>query len=56
MDRPGPYFKMQQRVKQGDSLSFILFNTEFEEINWKTYGININGSNLNNLRFADHLL
>ena len=60
MDRPGPYFKIQRGVKQGDPLSPILFNSALEEIfrelSWEQYGINVNGSKLNNLRFADDVV
>ncbi|GBP25130.1 Retrovirus-related Pol polyprotein from type-1 retrotransposable element R2 [Eumeta japonica] len=47
-------------VRQGDPLSPKLFNAvleyAFRRLNWKNYGININGNPLNHLRFTDDTL
>lgn len=60
LDRPGPSFPIRRGVKQGDPLSPQLFIALLESIirnlDWKQYGININGKYLNHLRFADDLI
>jgi hypothetical protein len=51
--------KIQKGVRQGDTLSPVLFTAAVEEIfkrTDQTSGININGSKLNNLRFADDII
>jgi len=51
--------KIQKGVRQGDTLSPVLFTAAVEEIfkrTDQTSGININGTRLNNLRFADDII
>jgi len=59
-DKVGEYFEIQKGIKQGDSLSSILFlaalEESFEKLNWERNGININGVYLNHLRFADDIV
>ncbi len=61
-DVTGEYFRIKKKVKQGDPLSPALFNCALEEVfknlktEWETKGININGQNITNLRFADDIV
>ena len=59
-DVVGEYFKINRRVKQGDPLSPLLFNTSLEKIfrnlNLEKSGSKIEGKHLNNLRFADDVV
>ena len=59
-DIKGEYFSIEKGVKQGDSLSPIIFNATLEQIfrnlNWEGRGINVNGNFLSNLRFADDIV
>jgi hypothetical protein len=51
--------EIQKGVRQGDTLSPVLFTAAVEEIFKRTdqsSGININGTRLNNLRFADDII
>lgn len=56
----GPRFKVGRGVKQGDPLSPNLFTCMlekiFRELDWGGHGMSINGSRLNNLRFADDII
>ncbi|GBP80410.1 Retrovirus-related Pol polyprotein from type-2 retrotransposable element R2DM; Endonuclease [Eumeta japonica] len=56
----GKDFPIKRGVRQGDSLSPKLFSAVLENIfrnlNWEGFGLNINGSRLNHLRFADDLV
>ncbi|CAH2270055.1 jg17908 [Pararge aegeria aegeria] len=60
LESPGPFFKIERGVKQGDPLSPKLFITVLESIfrklNWENKGIKINGKYLSHLRFADDLV
>ncbi len=60
LNKIGPKFKINRGVKQGDPLSPIFFNCTLEEVfrklEWEDFGINVNGTNLNNLRFADDVI
>ncbi|GBP20272.1 Retrovirus-related Pol polyprotein from type-2 retrotransposable element R2DM; Endonuclease [Eumeta japonica] len=51
---------IKRGVRQGDHLSPKLFSAVLENIfrnlNWEGFGMNINGSRLNHLRFADDLV
>ena len=59
-DISGEFFNIGKGVKQGDPLSPLLFNSALEEmfknLKWEGKGIKINGSYLNNLRFADDIV
>jgi len=56
----GKNFKICRGVKQGDPLSPVIFNSILEEVfqktDWEGKGIKVNGSWLNNLRFADDIV
>ncbi|CAH2097985.1 unnamed protein product [Euphydryas editha] len=56
----GKDFPIRRGVRQGDPLSPKLFSAVLENIfrklNWEDFGLNINGSKLNHLRFADDLI
>lgn len=51
---------IQSCVRQGDTISsklFILpFEGVFKQLDWDRMGININGTYLNHLRFADNIM
>eukprot|EP00794_Sanderia_malayensis_P004319 gene4318-4893_t len=52
-------FKIMKGVRQGDTLSPVMFTAELEEIFRRMeieVGININGERMNNLRFADDII
>lgn len=59
-DKKGRKFPINRGVKQGDPISPLLFSTVlegvFRNLEWQNKGININGNNLNNLRFADDIV
>ena len=51
--------QIMKGVRQGDTLSPVMFTAALEEIFRRTEiesGININGERLNNLRFADDII
>lgn len=56
----GNEFPVNKGIRQGDPLSPKLFSAALESIfrtlNWEEAGININGTRLNHLRFADDLV
>lgn len=60
LDRSGPSFSIQRGVRQGDPASPYLFACALESIfkglQWETKGININGTKINNLKFADDIV
>ena len=57
LDKESNKFQIQKGVRQGDTLSPILFNDGLEQVfrmlKWDNKGISINGDKLNHLRFAD---
>lgn len=60
LERVGPSFPIKRGVRQGDPTSPTLFIALLESIikklDWKTSGLNINGTYLSHLRFADDLV
>lgn len=60
LEQEGEEFSIQRGVRQGDPLSPKLFTAVlesiFREMDWNEYGININGTNLSHLRFADDIV
>lgn len=53
-------FRIEKGVRQGDTLSPLLFITLLEsmckKINWESMGINIDGEKISHLRFADDIV
>lgn len=60
LETTGKEFAIEKGVRQGDPISPKLFSAVLESIfrnlDWKDEGLNINGENLNHLRFADDLV
>jgi hypothetical protein len=60
LDRESPKFPIRRGVRQGDTISPKLFNAGLEEVfrgmQWDTVGLNVNGENIRNLRFADGIV
>jgi hypothetical protein len=60
LERIGEEFEIKKGVRQGDPLSPKIFTavleTVFRRLNWEEHGLNINGTKLNHLRFADDLI
>lgn len=60
LDKTSRTFALERGVRQGCPSSPNLFNcvlqSIFLELKWKTFGINIEGKNINNLRFADDIV
>ncbi|GBP07731.1 Retrovirus-related Pol polyprotein from type-1 retrotransposable element R2 [Eumeta japonica] len=56
----GEEFGIEKGVRQGDplspKLSIAVLEDIFRNLDWEHFGININGSNLNHLRFADDIV
>ncbi|KAJ8735284.1 hypothetical protein PYW07_006904 [Mythimna separata] len=56
----GEEFPIERGVRQGDPISPKLFSAAlemiFKNLDWNKNGLNINGENLNHLRFADDLI
>lgn len=59
-ERIGEYFPIKRGVRQGDPMSPKLFSAVLEYVfrclEWDNYGLNINGVQLNHLRFADDII
>ena len=59
-ERVGEYFMIKRRVRQGDPMSPKLFSAVLEQVfrcfDWNKYRLNVNGVQLNHLRFADDLI
>lgn len=60
LERDGQLFEIKRGTKQGCPLSPDFFNNVLEMIfrglNWENLGVEINGTKLNNLRFADDVV
>ncbi|CAF4752853.1 unnamed protein product [Pieris macdunnoughi] len=60
LESTGNEFPITRGVRQGDPISPKLFSAVlemiFRNLNWTRMGLNINGQNLNHLRFADDLI
>ncbi|XP_045450487.1 uncharacterized protein LOC123659284 [Melitaea cinxia] len=60
LERVGDEFTIERGVRQGDPLSPKIFTAVleniFRNIEWEHFGINVNGTNLNHLRFADDIV
>lgn len=60
LENMGNEFPIKRGVRQGDPISPKLFSAVlemiFRNLNWTKNGLNINGENLNHLRFADDLI
>ncbi|GBP85105.1 Retrovirus-related Pol polyprotein from type-2 retrotransposable element R2DM; Endonuclease [Eumeta japonica] len=60
LEKKGVPFKVRKGVRQGDPLSPKLFSAILESIfrrlNWKELGINVDGTLLTHLRFADDIV
>lgn len=60
LEHPGPVFKIERGVKQGDPLSLKLFIAVLEQIfrtlDWENKGLKIHGKHLSHLRFADDIV
>ncbi|GBP23912.1 Retrovirus-related Pol polyprotein from type-2 retrotransposable element R2DM; Endonuclease [Eumeta japonica] len=60
LETTGEEFPIEKGVRQGDPVSPKLFSAAlemiFRNLDWNENGLNINGENLNHLRFADDLI
>ncbi|GBP25145.1 Putative uncharacterized transposon-derived protein F52C9.6 [Eumeta japonica] len=60
LEYEGSEFPIKRGVRQGDPISPKIFSAVlemiFRNLNWTKNGLNINGENLNHLRFADDLI
>ncbi|GBP76676.1 Putative uncharacterized transposon-derived protein F52C9.6 [Eumeta japonica] len=60
LEQQGEEFGIEKGVRQGDplspKLSIAVLEDIFRNLDWEHFGININGSNLNHLRFADDIV
>ncbi|GBO99235.1 FERM domain-containing protein 5 [Eumeta japonica] len=60
LETTGEEFPIEKGVRQGDPVSPKLFSAAlemiFRNLDWNKNGLNINGENLNHLRFADDLI
>lgn len=60
LEKEGEEFPIKKGVRQGDPLSPKLFSAVlekvFQSLDWDQYGLNINGTKINHLRFADDLI
>lgn len=60
LESMGDVFPIERGVRQGDPLSpkllTVVLEQMFRKLEWEHLGLNINGSRLNHLRFADNLV
>ncbi|GBP69949.1 hypothetical protein EVAR_85717_1 [Eumeta japonica] len=59
LERTGVKFPIEKGVRQGDPIATKIFSAVLERIrrlDWDNYGLNVNGVELNHLRFVDDFI